>query len=195
MCLTLDLTVPICNWEIYFYNMFNRHPKKGKNVYSLFLLDGPISANQIACSEPVRQADTCFWSFSGVHNYGPKHLDEAVAFLARTCKKYPYEELFSEPFKLTDFETALELSKQQTFYRVCMKPWVYRGFTKINMTFLGYVHTCCLSTVPECHSCMVLMWTHLFPKQSYDCLQARNDICVLGVPSTWTQHHFVPVPK
>jgi len=68
--------------------------------------------------------DFCYFicCFSGVHNYGPKHLDEAVAFLARTRNKYPYEELFSEPIKLTDFETALGLSKQQTFYRVCVEP-------------------------------------------------------------------------
>ena len=82
----------------------------------------PIKFHAQSQSYRLTSGFCCFGSFSGVHNYGPEHLDEAVAFLARTCKKYPYEELFSEPFKLTDFETALELSKQQTFYRVCMKP-------------------------------------------------------------------------
>lgn len=88
-----------------------------------------ILANHIVILLAQTQSDrlisgfSClFCCFSGVHNYGPKHLDEAVAFLARTCHKYPYEELFSEPIKLTDFETALGLSKQQTFYRVCVEP-------------------------------------------------------------------------
>ena len=120
-----------------FLNMLNRHLKNGKNAYSLFLLAGPISANQIAGSEPVKQADIrCllfFIIFRGTQLW-PKASGWSSRLLARTCNKYPYEELFSEPFKLTDFETALELSKQQTFYRVCMKPWVYRGFTKMNMS-------------------------------------------------------------
>jgi len=34
--------------------------KKGKNVSSLFYFAGPISANQTARSEPVRQADVWF---------------------------------------------------------------------------------------------------------------------------------------
>ena len=82
----------------------------------------PIKLHFQSHSDRLTSVFVVFDHFSGVHNYGPQHLDEAVAFLASTCNKYPYEELFSEPFKLTDFDRALELSKQQIFYRVCMKP-------------------------------------------------------------------------
>ncbi|XP_022780350.1 uncharacterized protein LOC111321670 isoform X2 [Stylophora pistillata] len=61
-------------------------------------------------------------TIKGIHNYGPQHLDEAVSFLSRTCDKYPYDELFSPSFKLTDFEQALEQSKQQVYFRVCVTP-------------------------------------------------------------------------
>jgi len=87
-------------------------------VYVLAGMVHPESKLNVTGEQIIRKCIT----IKGVHNYGPKHLDGAVAFLARTCNKYPYEELFSEPFKLTDFETALELSKQQRFYRVCVEP-------------------------------------------------------------------------
>ena len=73
------------------------------------------------CSDSEVIFSFIFFS-SGIHNYGPQHLDEAVSFLSRTCEKYPYKELFSQPYKLADFETALVLSLQQTFYRICVEP-------------------------------------------------------------------------
>ena len=73
------------------------------------------------CSDSEVIFSFMFFS-SGIHNYGPQHLDEAVSFLSRTCEKYPYKELFSQPYKLADFKTALVLSQQQTFYRICVEP-------------------------------------------------------------------------
>lgn len=78
----------------------------------------PNSKLDITGEQIIRKCLT----IKGIHNYGPQHLDEAVSFLSRTCEKYPYKELFSQPYKLADFKTALVLSQQQTFYRICVEP-------------------------------------------------------------------------
>lgn len=58
----------------------------------------------------------------GFHNYGPQHLDKAVAFLAQTIHKYPYGELFSMPYALKDFNDAVAMTMKQTYHRVCIEP-------------------------------------------------------------------------
>ncbi|XP_015751413.1 PREDICTED: L-threonine 3-dehydrogenase-like [Acropora digitifera] len=78
----------------------------------------PNSKLDITGEQIIRKCLT----IKGIHNYGRQHLDEAVSFLSRTCEKYPYKELFSQPYKLADFKTALVLSQQQTFYRICVEP-------------------------------------------------------------------------
>ncbi|KAJ7384566.1 hypothetical protein OS493_021197 [Desmophyllum pertusum] len=87
-------------------------------VYVFVGMVHPASKLDITGEQIIRKCIT----IKGIHNYGPQHLDEAVAFLSRTCTRYPYNELFSPTFKLADFETALQLSKQQSFYRVCVEP-------------------------------------------------------------------------
>ena len=58
----------------------------------------------------------------GVHNYSPRHLDSAVAFLSRTASLNPYEELVSQPFPLSELDSAIELAKSQQFPRVSLIP-------------------------------------------------------------------------
>ncbi len=58
----------------------------------------------------------------GVHNYSSRHLDAAVALLERTVEKYPYEELVSPPFVLADLDMAVQAAKEQTHFRVAVKP-------------------------------------------------------------------------
>ncbi len=57
----------------------------------------------------------------GVHNYSPRHLDEAIAFLDQTAMRYPYDELVSPPIALSELQRAVELARAQRFFRVAVR--------------------------------------------------------------------------
>ena len=61
----------------------------------------------------------------GVHNYNPRHLDEAMAFLERTVSTYPYADLVSPPYSLTDLNEAVTAARNQVYCRVSVKPAQY----------------------------------------------------------------------
>ncbi|XP_065844240.1 uncharacterized protein [Oscarella lobularis] len=63
-------------------------------------------------------------TIKGVHNYSSRHLSAAVDFLSRTVDKYPYEELFSEPHSLRNFDAAYDLALSRKFLRVCFNPQI-----------------------------------------------------------------------
>ncbi|CDP86025.1 MULTISPECIES: zinc-binding dehydrogenase [Mycolicibacterium] len=46
-------------------------------------------------------------TITGVHNYEPRHLHQAVEFLDRTRERYPWESLVVAPVPLEDIEEAL----------------------------------------------------------------------------------------
>lgn len=54
----------------------------------------------------------------GVHNYGPHHLEQGVAFLQRTRGQLPYEDLVSPPVPLSRLSEAIELSAGRKWCRV-----------------------------------------------------------------------------
>jgi len=58
----------------------------------------------------------------GVHNYSPRHLDEAISFLQHTATRYPYAELVSEPLPLDDLQEAIALAHTQKYLRVAVRP-------------------------------------------------------------------------
>ena len=58
----------------------------------------------------------------GVHNYSPCHLDEALAFLARTADRYPYSSLVSDPFALAELAQAIALAETRQHIRVAVDP-------------------------------------------------------------------------
>ena len=58
----------------------------------------------------------------GVHNYSPRHLDEALAFLAQTAERYPYAALVSDPFPLAELERAVALAETRRHFRVAIGP-------------------------------------------------------------------------
>ena len=58
----------------------------------------------------------------GVHNYSPHHLDEALAFLARTTDRYPYSSLVSDPFTLAELAQAIALAETRQHIRVAIAP-------------------------------------------------------------------------
>ena len=58
----------------------------------------------------------------GVHNYSPRHLDEALAFLAQTADHYPYASLVSNPLPLAELDRAIALAKTRQHFRVAIGP-------------------------------------------------------------------------
>ncbi|MFP3466650.1 alcohol dehydrogenase catalytic domain-containing protein [Leifsonia sp. SIMBA_070] len=55
----------------------------------------------------------------GVHNYAPRHLEQAVAFLADAWQRYPFAEQVGETFALSDVDRALGSA---TYPRVAVRP-------------------------------------------------------------------------
>ena len=58
----------------------------------------------------------------GIHNYAPRHLDQAVDFLEKTIGKYPYEEVLGPTYDLSDLSCAMKLAIEKVYSRVLIKP-------------------------------------------------------------------------
>ena len=58
----------------------------------------------------------------GVHNYAPRHLDAAIAFLSRCGDKYPFADLVSAPFPLSEISSAIDASFARRWHRVAISP-------------------------------------------------------------------------
>lgn len=61
-------------------------------------------------------------TFRGFHNYAPRHLERALAFLERQRDQYPWAELVSPPFALCDLQNALEETRNRVWPRVSIRP-------------------------------------------------------------------------
>ncbi len=57
----------------------------------------------------------------GFHNYAPRHLERAVAFLAQE-RLLPWESLVSDPLPLERIEEAFSLAERRTWPRVALVP-------------------------------------------------------------------------
>lgn len=55
----------------------------------------------------------------GVHNYAPRHLEQAVRFLAESWQSYPFAEQVGETFPLAEVDRALAVT---THPRVAVRP-------------------------------------------------------------------------
>lgn len=55
----------------------------------------------------------------GVHNYAPRHLEQAVRFLAETWQRYPFAEQVGQTFPLAEVDLALAAT---THPRVAVRP-------------------------------------------------------------------------
>ncbi|MBN2307795.1 MAG: zinc-binding dehydrogenase [Candidatus Hydrogenedentes bacterium] len=86
--------------------------------YAFIGMVHPNSALPLTGEAVIRKCLT----IHGTHNYGPEHLDEAVAFLARTVDAYPYESLVSAPYRLDEIESALDAARSQQWARVAVAP-------------------------------------------------------------------------
>ena len=78
----------------------------------------PHSQLELTGEQVIRKHLTLF----GIHNYGPKHLDEAVAFLKHTHDRYPYSALVSPPLALANLSEAIELAQCGEWHRVSVTP-------------------------------------------------------------------------
>lgn len=58
----------------------------------------------------------------GIHNYAPRHLEQAVQFLEKTINKYPYEEIMGPTYDLSDLSDAIQASIEKHYGRVLVKP-------------------------------------------------------------------------
>jgi threonine dehydrogenase-like Zn-dependent dehydrogenase len=58
----------------------------------------------------------------GVHNYAPEHLVAGLDFLRDNHSRYPFQDLISPPQRLVDLNEAFQLSRQQRWQRVAVKP-------------------------------------------------------------------------
>jgi len=86
--------------------------------YILAGLVHPDSAINITAEQIIRK---CI-GIKGVHNYAPWHLDEAILFLDRNRKRFPFDALVSEPYPLEELDKAVEQANTQRWPRVAVKP-------------------------------------------------------------------------
>lgn len=86
--------------------------------YILVGLVHPDSELGITAEQIIRK---CI-SIKGVHNYSPKHLDEAVAFLERNINVFPFNELISPPNSIEEINKAMVIAKSNKWSRVSIKP-------------------------------------------------------------------------
>ncbi len=87
-------------------------------TYILAGLVHPNSQMEVTAEQIIRKCLT----IKGVHNYSPKHLDQAVAFLERNVNRLPFESLVSPPFLLSELDTAVMEAKGGAWGRVSVKP-------------------------------------------------------------------------
>ena len=58
----------------------------------------------------------------GVHNYAPEDLAASLNFIESNSKIYPFEELVSQAFPLTDANEAFAAARDSGAYRVAVTP-------------------------------------------------------------------------
>jgi threonine dehydrogenase-like Zn-dependent dehydrogenase len=63
----------------------------------------PAPAVEVDPERVVRQ----WLTITGVHNYEPRHLEQAVRFLDRTRGRYPWADVVADPVGLDRLETVL----------------------------------------------------------------------------------------
>lgn len=58
----------------------------------------------------------------GVHNYAPRHLEQAVRFLAQSGTRYPFAEQVGQTFPLSEVDAALAAAATGASPRVALRP-------------------------------------------------------------------------
>ena len=82
-----------------------------------YLLAGAVFPLEEKCLDPetiIRKMLT----LKGVHNYAPHHLGEAIDFLEKTQKEFPYDEIVGEVYPLASLSDAISSAASGKFLRV-----------------------------------------------------------------------------
>lgn len=82
-----------------------------------FVLVGAVFPGPLLFVSPV-QIVRRWLTIRGVHNYSPRHLVEAVRFLASAHERYPFAELVSDWLPLDDVAAAFKLAEDPARVRV-----------------------------------------------------------------------------
>jgi len=91
---------------------------KPGGLYLLLGMVHPHSELNITGEQIIRKCLT----IKGIHNYAPRHLDQAVDFLEKTIMKYPYEEVIGPTYDLSDLSCAMKIAKEKVYSRILIKP-------------------------------------------------------------------------
>ncbi|WP_197374192.1 zinc-binding dehydrogenase [Mycolicibacterium baixiangningiae] len=68
-----------------------------------------------------------WWTIRGVHNYEPRHLEQAITFLDRTQELYPWASVVSDPVGLDDIASVLAAMPPGTMPPGTMPPGTLRA--------------------------------------------------------------------
>ncbi|CAF1450565.1 unnamed protein product [Adineta steineri] len=90
---------------------------KPGGIYLFLGMVHPHSVLNITGEQIIRKCLT----IKGIHNYAPRHLDQAVDFLEKTINKYPYEEVMGPTYDLSDLLGATKLAMEKVYSRVLVK--------------------------------------------------------------------------
>ena len=84
---------------------------------------------EIGCSFPdahfTYDASDIIWrrlTLTGVHNYEPRHLQQAVDFLNQAGNRFPFSEIVTHKVSLSDVNKGLELAANEDSIRVAVLP-------------------------------------------------------------------------
>ncbi|MEN9602996.1 MAG: hypothetical protein RIS56_2602 [Verrucomicrobiota bacterium] len=86
--------------------------------YAIAGLVHPDSALQLTGETLIRKCLT----LRGIHNYAPRHLDAAIAFLSKHQGDYSWESLVSPPIPLSQLAEAFRLAASGKWQRVSVIP-------------------------------------------------------------------------
>jgi len=68
----------------------------------------------------ANQVTRNYLTISGIHNYHPRHLEQALQFLGAHSDKYPYAELVGARFSLDEINDAVQLAASEKYVRVAV---------------------------------------------------------------------------
>ncbi|MFF1879508.1 alcohol dehydrogenase catalytic domain-containing protein [Leifsonia sp. NPDC058230] len=91
------------------------------DVGGVLVLVGSVSPGPELAVDP-EQLVRRLLTVRGVHNYAPRHLEQAVRFLAETWTRYPFGAQVGETFQLASVDVALAAAATGAHPRVALLP-------------------------------------------------------------------------
>lgn len=85
------------------------------------VLVGRVAPGPPVVVDPERIVRRCL-TIRGVHNYAPRHLDDAVEFLGGKGMQFPLEGAVGRWFPLDEIETAFRMAAQPAYLRIGIRP-------------------------------------------------------------------------